>query len=139
MPRSSNLGYELMVAAQAWRSGLSERLRDLGLTAPQFFALASALHAGDTPLTQVELASQAALDVNVASQVLRNLEARNLLVREPHPGDSRARWIRLTAEGTALARKATSIARAFNTAFFRAADHDVLSEQLGRLLATDVE
>jgi DNA-binding MarR family transcriptional regulator len=129
------LGYELMVAAQAWRSGLTEAIRDTGLTAPQFFALATVLRAGnvDSPLTQAELASRAALDVNVASQVLRTLESRGLIVREQHPGDSRARSIRLTADGTALTRRAATLARRHNERFFRNADQASLAAQLALL------
>jgi DNA-binding MarR family transcriptional regulator len=41
------------------------------------------------PPTQAQLAGQAGTDLMMTSQVLRRLEGRGLLARDPDPGDSR--------------------------------------------------
>ena len=56
----------------------------------------------------------------MTSQVLRALEARRLLDRRAHPSDTRAKVLRLTAAGRALALKAVPDVEAADAAFFAA-------------------
>jgi DNA-binding MarR family transcriptional regulator len=56
----------------------------------------------------------------MTSQVLRTLEARELVVRRPHPQDGRARALEVTAEGRDLANRAVISVEACDAAFFSA-------------------
>ena len=56
----------------------------------------------EEPPTQTRLAEQAATDAMMTSQVLRRLEARGLLERQPDPRDARTRRLVLTPSGLAL-------------------------------------
>jgi DNA-binding MarR family transcriptional regulator len=58
-------------------------------------------------------------DVKMTSQVVRRLEAKGLLQRQVDPGDSRARRLRLTAEGQRLARRAITAVERADAQFFR--------------------
>jgi DNA-binding MarR family transcriptional regulator len=68
-----------------------------------------------------------------ASQVIRGLEARGILHRQPHPNDSRAVAIGLTEDGLELARRCAAEARAVNGRFFADADAESLFAALNAL------
>jgi MarR family transcriptional regulator, organic hydroperoxide resistance regulator len=119
------LGFALAQAAQVWRARLTETLADLSVTAPQFFVLAALLHIesrGDDAPTQREIGERTGTDANTTSQILRGIERRGLVRRDPHARDSRAFALRLTPEGLELARTCTTRARALNDAFFAGVD-----------------
>jgi DNA-binding MarR family transcriptional regulator len=115
------LGYGLTRAAHAWRAGLAERLADVAVTPPQFFVLAALLHAhrrGRPAPTQRAVAEQTGIDQNTTSQIVRGIERRGLIRREPSERDSRARALSLTPEGLDLVRECARRARALNREFF---------------------
>ena len=93
------------------------------LTHVQFVLLASlwwlSEHA-DAPPTQRELADQAGTDPMMTSQVLRKLEARALVTREPDERDTRARRLRLTPAGARILTGALADVEAADTAYFGA-------------------
>jgi DNA-binding MarR family transcriptional regulator len=86
----------------------------------QFVLLASLwwLEEHDEPPTQARLAQHAGTDPMMTSQVLRKLEARGLLDRRPDPGDSRARRLVLTAEGSERTARALADVEAADEAYF---------------------
>jgi DNA-binding MarR family transcriptional regulator len=93
------------------------------LTHVQFVLLASLWWLedhDDQPPTQARLAEQAGTDPMMTSQVIRKLQARGLLQREPHPGDSRARQLRLTSAGRELAANALVDVEAADDDYFAA-------------------
>src|SRR5947209_2666513 len=101
------LGYALATAAHAWRAALARELADVAVTPPQFFVLAALLHVHgrDRPApTQRAVAEAAGIDANTSSQIIRGLERRGLIRREPSARDSRARSLTLTDDGLDLAR-----------------------------------
>jgi DNA-binding MarR family transcriptional regulator len=65
------------------------------------------------------VARQAGTDVKMASEVLRKLEAKGLIVRTVDASDTRARRLRVTDEGAELAQRAVAIVEAADAAFFR--------------------
>ena len=67
---------------------------------------------------QLQLARQAGTDVKMTSQVVRRLEAKGLLEREVDPADTRARRLRLTAEGDRPARRAITAVEQADAEFF---------------------
>ena len=73
---------------------------DVGVTADQFVLLSALAGAG--AVTQQELANQISSDPNTLRAMLLLLEKKQLLRREPHPTDGRARLVSLTPEGEQL-------------------------------------
>jgi DNA-binding MarR family transcriptional regulator len=141
MPRADyavggGLGYKLALAAHHWKTGLAEVLKPFKLTPPQFFAVMSLyryqIHSGRQP-SQRQLAERIAMDPNTASQVIRGLEKRGLIIRSPHAEHQRAVALALTTEGLALAKKAGTQARAYNTEFFAKSSPERLHEELKKL------
>lgn len=135
-PPDGGLGYALMRAANAWRAELATALSPMAVTPPQFFVLAALLHAHrhDRPApTQKELSEQTGIDVNTTSQVIRGLERRGIVRRQPHPNDSRAVQAMLTEPGLELARLATREARALNRRYFQHTDPEPLLGTLHQL------
>ena len=135
-PPGGGLGYALMQAANAWRAELATALSPIEITPAQFFVISALLytHSHERPApTQAELASRTGSDVNTTSQVLRGLERRGLVQRVRHPGDSRALAITLTERGLAVAREATTRARALNRVYFDGVDGRELLASLTEL------
>jgi DNA-binding MarR family transcriptional regulator len=76
------------------------------------------LSQSESNITQIRLAKHAKLDIMMTSQVLRTLERKGWLTREPHPTDSRAKIITLTEQGIALARVAIPVVEQIDQDFF---------------------
>jgi DNA-binding MarR family transcriptional regulator len=117
-------GFLLWRVTLRWQRVIVAALRPLGLTHVQFVLLASvwwlASVAKEGP-TQRRVAEHAGTDPMMASQVLRALEARRLITRDPDPDDSRARRLGITPGGAALARRAVAVVEAADSEFFAAA------------------
>jgi DNA-binding MarR family transcriptional regulator len=114
-------GYALTHAAQTWRVEAAEVLRPHELTVPQFLVLMALFRQsrhGWAPLTQAEISKRLDMDANTTSQIVRGLEKRALLTRDPHPGDARARALALTDAGRQLAVAASADARDHNDRYF---------------------
>jgi DNA-binding MarR family transcriptional regulator len=123
-------GFLLWHATLRWQRDTTAALAPLDLTHVQFVLLACCWwlnDQGERP-NQLALARQAGTDVKMTSQVVRTLEQKGLLEREVDPADTRARRLRVTAKGAALAPKAIEAAEAVDAAFFSAVpDAEVLS------------
>ena len=106
----------------------------------QFVLLATLwwLEDHEAPPTQTRLAERAATEPMMTSQVLRKLEARKLVRREPHPGDSRARRITITKAGRKLLAKALTDVEAADREYFAVLGNRqrAFVEALGALGAT---
>jgi DNA-binding MarR family transcriptional regulator len=113
-------GFLLWHLTLAWQRAVTAVLEPMGLTHVQFVLLASAWWLGEQGQVpnQLRLARHAGTDVKMTSQVLRRLEAKGLLQREVDPGDTRARRLRLTAEGRGLARRAITVVEEADARFF---------------------
>ena len=62
----------------------------------------------------------AGTDVKMTSEVLRKLEAKDLIVRTVDPANTRARRLRVTERGGELAVRAVAAVETVDAAFFRA-------------------
>ena len=115
-------GFLLWQVTSLWQRQVARTLRPHALTQVQFALLASLawLARLGEAVTQARLAGHARLDVTMTSQVLRALEERRLLERLPHPTDTRARGLQLTASGRALVARAVPDVEATDAAFFAA-------------------
>lgn len=112
-------GLMLWRVTNAWQASQRAALKPLGLTHVQFVLLASlAWLENDDPITQRALASQAGTDPMMTSQVVRALERKTLVQRSEHPTDARARSLRITPAGAALASRANASVEAVDRRFF---------------------
>ena len=116
-------GFWLWHATLRWQREIAAVLSPLGLTHVQFVLLSCAWWLNDHGLVpnQLELARQAGTDVKMTSQVVRKLEAKGLLERDTDPGDTRARRLRITPEGTNLALRAIEHVERADAEFFGSA------------------
>jgi DNA-binding MarR family transcriptional regulator len=113
-------GFLLWHATLRWQRSVAAALAPLDLTHVQFVLLACTWwlnEAGDRP-NQLTLAQQAGTDVKMTSQVLRALEAKGLIEREVDPADTRAKRLRVTALGVALAPRAIAAVERVDVEFF---------------------
>ncbi|MHA3701725.1 MarR family winged helix-turn-helix transcriptional regulator [Jatrophihabitans sp. YIM 134969] len=111
-------GFLLWRLTLRWQREVTAALEPFGLTHVQFVLLASTARLKDHDVTpsQAALAAHAGTDVAMTSQVVRALEAKGLLAREVDPRDSRARVVRLTPAGAALAGPAVDAVEAVDRA-----------------------
>ena len=103
------LGYELKRAQQALRGTMDGVLGGLGLTAPQYAALA-VLEAA-RGVSSAELARRSFVTPQTMQAIVAGLEARGLLAREARPGHGRVLAAELTGEGHALVARAHDAVR----------------------------
>lgn len=118
-------GFVLWQVATLWQRQVRAALDPLGLTHAQFVLLVSSAwleaHAdAGAPPTQADVAAHARTDAVMTSEVLRTLERKKLVRRLPHPADARARAVRVTPAGRALAADAVGRVEAVDVAFFGA-------------------
>src|SRR5205085_11516571 len=113
-------GFHLMHAALRWKAATQSALEDTGLTATQFFVLGAVgwLTKTQGPPTQREAAELAATDAMTLSQVVRALETRGLVERQPDATDARVYRLRLTAEGEKVTKASAAIVRSVDATFF---------------------
>jgi DNA-binding MarR family transcriptional regulator len=113
-------GFLLWHVTLQWQRQLVAALAPLGLTHVQFVLLACTYwltQRGEQP-NQLRVASLAGTDLTMTSQVLRRLEGRGLVTRHTDPGDTRAKVLAVTDQGSALARQAIEVVEAADQAFF---------------------
>ncbi|MEO6713071.1 MAG: MarR family winged helix-turn-helix transcriptional regulator [Mycobacteriales bacterium] len=120
---------------------MTATLRPLGLTHVQFVLLASvwwlagqARRSGERP-SQRQVADHAGTDVMMTSQVLRALEALDLVSRTADTSDARIKRLDVTPRGAALARRSVSRVEKADRDFFAAVDSETLLATLRSLAA----
>jgi DNA-binding MarR family transcriptional regulator len=118
-------GLLLWQVTNRWQAAQRAVLKPFGLTHVQLVLLASLAWLSDDeaaapPVSQRVLADHAATDPMMTSQVVRALEAKGWLVREPHPGDGRAFALRITDGGLALVQQAVAAVEQCDEDFFAA-------------------
>jgi DNA-binding MarR family transcriptional regulator len=118
-------GLLLWQVTNRWQAAQRAVLKPFGLTHVQFVLLASLawLSSDDPaapPVSQRVLADHAATDPMMTSQVVRALEDKGWLVREPHPDDGRAFALRISDHGVALVQRAVALVEQCDEEFFAA-------------------
>ena len=113
-------GFLLWHATLRWQRGIAAALAPLDLTHVQFVLLACTwwLNTQGTHPNQVAVAAQAGTDVKMTSQVLRSLERKGLIERGVDSVDTRARRLRVTRRGAALAPRAIAVVEGVDARFF---------------------
>lgn len=115
--RLDSLGYLLWLVSNQWQQRIRKALKPFGLTHVQFVLLA-VLASEAVPITQRQVATLAATDPMMTSQVLRTLEERGYLTRSPGIHDRRARLIAITDSGLSLVNKAVRVVEHADADFF---------------------
>ena len=104
---------------------------DLGVTADQFVLMLAINEAGK--LTQRELADRISSDPSTVRAMLVLLEKNGLVLREPHPLDTRAKSVKLTTAGKRKLRLLWKAGQPIRDGMHRAlSEHE--SDELIRLL-----
>jgi DNA-binding MarR family transcriptional regulator len=98
------VGYELKRAQHALRIEMDGALRQIGLTTPQYAALAAL--EGESGLSGAELARRCFVTPQTMNGVVVNLENAGFVERRPHPGHGRVLQTYLTGEGEAMVSRA---------------------------------
>jgi DNA-binding MarR family transcriptional regulator len=113
-------GFLLWHVTLRWQRDIAAALGPLNLTHVQFVLLATAwwLNSHGEDPNQLSLARQAGTDVKMTSQVLRKLEAKGLIRRDVDAADTRARRLRVTERGAAMAAQAIAAVESADTSFF---------------------
>ncbi|GAA3304318.1 winged helix-turn-helix transcriptional regulator [Dactylosporangium vinaceum] len=113
-------GFLLWHVTLRWQRDIAAVLAPLDLTHVQFVLLTTTwwLNSHGEDPNQLAVATQAGTDVKMTSQVLRKLEAKSLIRREVDQADTRARRLRVTERGAALAQAAVAAVEAADAAFF---------------------
>ena len=129
-------GFLLWQVTAVWQRRIAAALRPHGVTHAQFVLMAGllSLSASEEHVTQIRLAKHSKFDVMTASQVLRALEGKGLLVRRDHPTDSRAKTLHLTPAGRALVMATVPAVEGVDAAFFAVVGGDL--RRLNGLLRT---
>jgi DNA-binding MarR family transcriptional regulator len=93
-------GFLLWHVSTSWRGCIEAVLKKWGLTHPQFVVLAAIgwLTRNGDLVTQAAIGKMAGLDPNTNSQIMRGLEQKGLIKRDPS-SDGRAKDCSLTAKG----------------------------------------
>jgi DNA-binding MarR family transcriptional regulator len=138
---SDSPGFLLWHATLRWQRGIAQALAPLDLTHVQFVLLASTwwLNEHGDPPNQVAVATQAGTDVKMTSQVLRTLERKSLIEREVDAADTRARRVRVTERGAALAPRAIAVVEEVDARFFADIPERETLRFLRRLVKDGVE
>jgi MarR family transcriptional regulator, organic hydroperoxide resistance regulator len=118
----SSAGFLMWRATNAWQRAQRAALEAFGLTHVQY-ALLATLAADDARkgLSQAEVSGRSGVDPMTTSQVIRNLEARELVARAASAEDKRAQRVTLTTAGRALVRKALPKVEKADADFFAVA------------------
>lgn len=98
------VGYELKRAQHALRIEMDAALGRVGLTTPQYAALA--VLEGESGLSGAALARRCFVTPQTMNGILVNLESAGLLKRRPHPEHGRVLQAYLTQEGESMVSRA---------------------------------
>lgn len=113
-------GYLLGQLTLIWQRKHKKVLDPLDLTQTQFVLLASIawLSKRNKKLTQVEIANHNNFDRMMVSKVLRTLQTKNLITREEHDTDTRAKIVTLTTKGEKVLQMALTAVENADIGFF---------------------
>ncbi|MBE7176716.1 MAG: MarR family transcriptional regulator [Mucilaginibacter polytrichastri] len=113
-------GYLLGQVTMLWQRRQKKVLDPLDLTQTQFAMLAALgwLAKTSRTVTQVDIANQCNADRMMTSKVLRTLQEKGFITRQEHETDTRAKAIRLTADGQKILQQALLAIESADLDFF---------------------
>ena len=101
-----SLLFDVYALGQRVRTLVGTAMAGCGLRPEEYAAYSAVLESG--PVTMTALARELGLPVTTAADVVRAMRDRRHLRRDPHPGDSRAYLLSLTAAGQKAHRRASA-------------------------------
>lgn len=118
-------GFLLWRISISWRSSMEAILKPIGLTHPQFVVLATLgwLTREGNLVTQSSLGKMAAIDPNTLSQIIKGLEQKELIKREPS-SDRRVKHPIVTSKGREILTQALPAVERADGQFF-----DILTQK----------
>ena len=131
-------GFLLWQVTNLWQREIKKALEKYNLTHSQFVLMASihwlTLHNED--VTQILLSSHTKIDPMTTSTVLRTLQAKELIQRQEHATDTRAKTVELTDNGRKIIKQAVKTVETFDAAFFSVLGEKIpkFNKQLAALL-----
>ena len=122
-------GYLLAQLTLLWQRKQKKVLDPLDLTSTQFALMAAVgwLAKQSENVTQIDIAMQTNFDRMMVSKVLRTLEAKKIVSRQPHKTDTRAKTIELTKDGSTILQKAIVAVEQADKDFFSFIDDGLFS------------
>jgi DNA-binding MarR family transcriptional regulator len=115
----------VMRAHQILIAELDARLRPYGITFSRYVALVLLMHSRDNALPLSKIGERLQVHATSVTNVIDRLEAAGLVRRTPNPRDGRGTLAVLTAEGRAVAEKATADVNAARFGLGALADSDL--------------
>lgn len=114
-------GFLLWQVTNLWQREIKKALEQYDLTHSQFVLLASILWftKHDKSVTQILLSAHTKIDPMTTSTVLRTLQSKNLLKRQEHATDTRAKTVELTESGMEITIQAVKLVEKFDSEFFQ--------------------
>ena len=136
-------GYLLGQLTTLWQRRIKKVLDPLNLTQTQFVLMTALAWLSKTneAVTQVEIAEQSNADRMMVSKVLRTLEEKQFISRHEHPTDTRAKVIKLTADGANVLQKALTAVEQADMDFFSALGSDLsgFNQNMSNLIESNKE
>jgi len=135
--KNESAGYLINHLARIFAQALAREIRPLGLAPGQFMVLLELWR--EDGLTQRDLVERLDVEQATLANTLARMERDGLVRRSPHPGDGRARIVRLTPRARQLEGPATEAAEGVNhrmLADLPAADRGGFVEIMRRVIAT---
>ena len=115
-------GFLLWQLTNQWQQQQRKALRPLGLTHPQFVALAGILWLSsldENGPSQIQVAEFTHIDKMMMSDLVQTLLQKKLIERHRHEQDKRAYSLTLTRKGHTLTLKAIPIVEGIDALFFK--------------------
>ena len=113
-------GFLLWQVTNLWQREIKKALEQYSLTHSQFVLMASihwlTIHEKD--VTQIVLSAHTKIDPMTTSTVLRTLQKKELIQRQEHLTDTRAKTVKLTDEGIKMIKEAVVTVEKFDKDFF---------------------
>lgn len=132
-------GFLLWKVNNFWQREIKKALSKHDVSHTQFVVLANTFYLGTAKenVTQMDIANQLGIDKMLITNVLKVLIKRNLVQREEHKTDTRAKVIRLTKTGQRFLKKAVKDVEDVDKIFFNNLSHsNKFNAELGNLLKT---
>jgi MarR family transcriptional regulator, organic hydroperoxide resistance regulator len=131
-------GFLLWQVTNLWQREIKKALEKYDLTHSQFVLMASIhwLTLNKEDVTQILLSSHTKIDPMTTSTVLRTLQGKELIQRQEHATDTRAKTVELTDSGKKIIKQAVKTVEAFDADFFAVLGEKIpkFNKQLGLLL-----
>lgn len=117
---NESTGFLLWKVSNFWQREIKKSLAQFDLTHTQFVLLANIYFLSKTKedVTQMDISNQVGIDKMLTSNVLKTLIKKELIQREEHKIDTRAKVVSITRLGKSILKKAVKKVEDFDKVFF---------------------